>query len=74
MFVVDFIMHGECENHLEFFCDILTSAWKVGRNQMTKYQQTNISRALVGNKLADHSDVVGASPVGTAQTTSSFLT
>ena len=37
-------------------------------------QVSNISRSLVGNKIADHSDVVGASPVGAAPTTSSFLT
>ena len=36
------------------------------------YRQTsNISHTLVGNKLADHSDVVGASAVGAAPTTSS---
>ena len=29
---------------------------------------------LLGNKIVDHSDVVGASPVGAAPTTSSFLT
>ena len=29
---------------------------------------------LVGNKIVDHSDVVGASPVGAAPTTSSFST
>ena len=28
----------------------------------------------MGNKIADHSDVVGASPVGAAPTTSSFST
>ena len=40
------------------------------------YRQTsNISRTLVGNnKTVDHSDVVGAVPVGTAPTTSSFST
>ena len=32
----------------------------------------NIRRTLVGNKIVDHSDVVGASPVGAAPTTSSF--
>ena len=37
-------------------------------------QTSNISCTLVGNKLVDHSDVVGASPVGTAPTTSSFST
>ena len=35
---------------------------------------SNISRTLVGNKIVDHSDVVGASPVGAAPTTSSFST
>ena len=39
------------------------------------YSQTsNISHTLIGNKLVDHSDVVGASPVGAAPTTSSFST
>ena len=42
---------------------------------MTNYRQTsNISRTLEGNKLVNHSDVVGASPVGGAPTTSSFST
>ena len=39
------------------------------------YRKTsNISRTLVGNKIVDNSDVVGASPVGAAPTTSSFWT
>ena len=39
------------------------------------YRKTsNISRILVGNKIIDDSDVVGASPVGAAPTTSSFST
>ena len=38
------------------------------------YRQTsNISRTL-DNKIVDHSDVVEASPVGAAPTTSSFST
>ena len=37
-------------------------------------QVSNIRRALVGNKIVDHSDVIGASPVGAAPTTSSFST
>ena len=38
------------------------------------YRKTsNISRTL-GNKIIDNSDVVGASPVGAAPTTSSFST
>ena len=35
---------------------------------------SNIRRILVGNKIVDHSDVVGASPVSAAPTTSSFST
>ena len=35
---------------------------------------SNIVRTLVGNEIVDHSDVVGASPVGAAPTTSSFST
>ena len=39
------------------------------------YRQTsNIRHTLTGNKTVDHSDVVGASPIGTAPTTSSFST
>ena len=41
---------------------------------MTYREVSNIRRALEGNKIADHSDVVGASPVGAAPTTSSFST
>ena len=40
-----------------------------------KYRQvSNIRRTLVGNKIVDHSDVIGASPVGAAPTTSTFST
>ena len=43
-------------------------------NDKGKYSQTsNISHTL-GNKIVDHSDVVGASPVGAAPTTFSFST
>ena len=39
------------------------------------YRKTsNISRTLVGNKIVENSDVVGASPVGAAPTASSFST
>ena len=37
-------------------------------------QTSNIRHTLVGNKIVDHSDVVGASFVGAAPTTSSFST
>ena len=43
--------------------------------QRLKYRQvSNIRRTLVGNNIVDHSDVVGASPVGAAPTASSFST
>ena len=35
-------------------------------------QVSDIRRTLVGNQIVDHSDVVGASPVDAAPTTSSF--
>ena len=35
-------------------------------------QTSNIRHTLVGNKIVDHSDVVGALPVGAAPTTFSF--
>ena len=41
---------------------------------MSYRQVSNIRRTLVGNKFVDDSDVVGASPVGAAPTTSSFST
>ena len=38
------------------------------------HKTSNISRTLVSNKIVDNLDVVGASPVGAAPTTSSFST
>ena len=50
-------------------CVMKFSIWKY------MYRKTsNISCTLVGNKIVDHSDVVGASSVGAAPTTSSFST
>ena len=56
--------------------DRVQGAISVFRNdRKCNYCKTsNISRILVGNKIVDNSDVVGASPVGTAPTTSSFST
>ena len=51
----------------------MTLRWK--SIEPTTYRKTsNISGTLVGNKIVDHSDVVGASPVGAAPTSSSFST
>ena len=41
-------------------------------NQYIYCQTSNIIHTLIGNKIVDPSDVVGASPVGAAPTTSSF--
>ena len=46
----------------------------MGTLKKTYRQVSNIRRTLEGNKIVDHSDVVGASPVGAAPTTSSFST
>ena len=43
------------------------------KKENTYRQVSNIRRAL-GNTIVDHSDVVGASPVGAAPTTSLFST
>ena len=47
-----------------------------GANELKFYyrQVSNIRRTFVGNQIVDHSDVIGASPVGAAPTTSSFST
>ena len=43
--------------------------------QVGEYRKfSNVRRTLVGHKIVDHSDVVGASPIGAAPTTSSFST
>ena len=46
---------------------------KIGFHEIYR-KVSNIRRTLVGNKIVDQSDVVGASPVGAAPTTSSFST
>ena len=56
----------------ECTCDNITFIWQF--RCWNHYRQTsNISHTL-GNKIVDHSDVVGASHVGAAPTTSSFST
>ena len=48
---------------------------RLSSNYQYSYRQvSNIRRTLVGNKLVDNSDVVGASPVGAAPTTSELST
>ena len=45
-----------------------------GSAECSYYQTSNTRCTFVGNKIVDHSDVAGASPVGAAPTTSSFST
>ena len=47
---------------------------KILLHYCTYCQVSNISHTWVGNEIVDHSDVVGASPVGVAPTTPSFST
>ena len=55
--------------------DLVTQGARASTATVLTYRKTlNISRTLVGNKIVDNSDVVGASPVGAAPTTSSFST
>ena len=55
--------------------EISTPGINQGQSKHYNYRKvSNIRRILVSNKIVDHSDVVGASPVGTAPTTSSFST
>ena len=51
-----------------------SQAFKIATSVENYRQTSNISRILVGNRIVDHSDVVGASPVGAAPNTSSFST
>ena len=68
-FLTDYIVVSRCNGARES-----PSTFGHGGLLSGNYQTSNISRILVGNKCADHSDVVEASPVGAAPTTSLFLT
>ena len=68
-----------CHRHLTTFISFLISRTTilalVAVFPNHNYRKTpNISRTSVANKIFDNSDVVGASPVGAAPTTSSFST
>ena len=62
--IFDFGQH--CHTHYTFM--------RIYHGNFLYCQTSNISHTLEGNKHVDHSDVVGASPVGAAPNTSSFLT
>ena len=54
---------------------ILFEKTKTNQKQQKTYHETShIKHTFVGNIIVDHSDVVGASPVGAAPSTSSFST
>ena len=56
-------------------CYYADSLYFSGEVRVYKYRHvSNIRRTLVGNKIVDNSDVIGASPVGAAPTTSSLST
>ena len=53
---------------------LINKSLKYQLSNLAYCQTSNIERILVGNEIVNHSDVVGASPVSTAKTTSSFST
>ena len=53
---------------------LLTCAYVCHLMHIDYHQVSNTRRTLVGNKIVNHSDVVGASPAGAAPATSSFST
>ena len=61
-----------CDMHVFYMFQCMHSCF--GKVQINYCQAFNIRCTLVGNKILDYSDVVGASPAGAAPTASSFLT
>ena len=65
------VFNNDFRNTIWFCSQHCSCQW----SSRSKYRKiSNTRRTLVGNKIVDHSDVVGASPVGAAPTTSSFST
>ena len=74
------------EASIELYCQLVcpnilmsysNCAWDIDKDQShlwIDFEYRKVWNTLVGNKIVDHSDVVGASPVGAAPTTSSFST
>ena len=69
---IKMITENASENFVSEMAAILSRERWLKRGTYRK--TSSISRTLVGNKIVDNSDVVGASPVGAAPTTSSFST
>ena len=67
------IYHWNKSNSKEkmlLWCDV----WSLDFHILGYRQTSDISHPPLRNKIVDHSDAVGASPVGAAPTTSSFST
>ena len=67
-------IHLNCSRHWCDLCHLCPTQIKLKSIDGMYSQTSNISRTLVDNKTVDYSDVVGASPVGAAPTTSSLST
>ena len=68
--IVDLARTGKKSDEFQHYCSHSRGVF----TNVDYSQVSDIRRTLVGNKIVDHSDVVGASPVGAAPTTSSFST
>ena len=74
-YIVTLSLIGWAHSHNNPCYNVWTALLSLNAHFVTEYRQvSNICRTLVGIKIVDHSDVVGASPVGAAPTTSSFST
>ena len=68
-------MNWKISHHQQIYFPFISSIELCLPPGETSYRQvSNMSRTLVGNKIVDNEDVVGASPVGAAPTTSSLST
>ena len=70
----NWLLASSCQQALGQDAGNLPQALSMLWENLNYHQVSNISRTLVVNKIVDRSDVVGASPVGAAPTTSSFST
>ena len=61
------------DQHIKIPC-VKYQPFCLGFNVLDYHQTSNISHTMVGNKIVDHSDVVGTLPVGAAPTISLFST
>ena len=68
------IIQAELSDNISTFLPLNAGLYMYGYWIQNYRKISNIRRTLVGNTIVDHSDVVGASPVGAAPTTSSFST